>query len=254
MKSKDWRTAWVTGASSGIGRELALALAARGIAVAASARRTDELAELARGNPKISPFPLDVTDRAAVARTVAEIETRLGPIDVAILNAGVGQRMGARNFDPDIAAQTMAINYQGLVHGLAALMPRMLERKRGQIALMSSLAGYRGLPGAVAYCPTKAAAISLAESLEPELDAAGVSISVVNPGFVATPMTAKFRRPPPFMITPQAAARKIIAGLDRDKFEIAFPWQMVWLGKLGRLLPYRAYLWAMARNIDSDVP
>ena len=254
MKAATWATAWVTGASSGIGRALVLALARRGVKVAASARRLPELQELAAATSNVAPFAVDVTDLDQVRATAADIAARLGPIDLAVFNAGVGQRMGAHDFDPVLAAQAMNVNYIGLVNGIAAVKDDMLRRGRGQIALMSSLAGYRGLPGSAAYCPTKAAAISLAESLEPELDAAGVSITVINPGYVDTPMTAKPGRRLPFVITPEDAADRIIAGLDRDKFEIVFPWQMAVLGKLARVLPYRAYLWVMARNLNRDAP
>lgn len=252
MKASTWATAWVTGASSGIGRALALELAGRGVKVAASARRIAELDSLGAQEARITPFPLDVTDLAQVTATAAEIARRLGPIDLAVFNAGIGQKMGVRDFDPALAARTMNVNYMGLVNGIAAVAPAMIERGRGQIALMSSIAGYRGLPGAAAYSPSKAAAISLAESLEPELDAAGVSISVINPGYVETPMTAEAGRRLPFLIGPEDAARRIIAGLDRDKFEIAFPWQMVVLGKLARILPYRAYLWGMGRKVTPE--
>ncbi len=252
MKATTWSTAWVTGASSGIGRALVLELARRGVRVAASARRLPELEALAALDARITPFPIDVTDLSSVTATAAEIVTRLGPIDLAVFNAGIGMKMGGRDFDAALAARTMAVNYMGLVNGIAAVQEQMIQRGRGQIALMSSIAGYRGLPGEAAYCPTKAAAISLAEALEPELDAAGVSISVINPGYVDTPMIASAGRRLPFVITPEDAALRIIAGLDRDKFEIAFPWQMVALGKLARILPYRAYLWVMARNLPRD--
>lgn len=254
MKAATWATAWVTGASSGIGRALVVALARRGIKVAASARRLPELHDLAATAPNITPFALDVTDLDQVKAAAAAIAERLGPIDLAVFNAGIGHRMGAHDFDPALAARAMNVNYMGLVNGIAAVKDDMLRRRRGQIALMSSLAGYRGLPGSAAYCPTKAAAISLAESLEPEFDAAGVSITVINPGYVDTPMTTKPGRRLPFVITAEDAAQRIITGLDRDKFEIVFPWQMAALGKFARLLPYRAYLWVMARNLDRDAP
>ena len=248
MKAASWRTAWVTGASSGIGRALVLALAARGVTVAASARRLDELETLAASSDRITAFALDVTDLAAVKRTAEEITARLGPIDLAIFNAGIVQPMGAWDFDAELAARTMAVNYQGLVNGIAAVAPAMIERRRGRIALMASLAGYRGLPGAAAYSPSKAAIISLAEALEPELDHAGVGITVINPGYVQTPMIAKATHSLPFLIGPEDAARRIVAGLERGKFEIAFPWQMVWLAKLARIVPYVAYLWVMGLN------
>lgn len=236
-----WKVAWITGASSGIGRALALELASLGVAVAASARNTDALAQLAASEPRITVFPLDVTDRPAVAATAGAIAATLGPIDLAVLNAGVGRRMGAHDFDADQAAHTMAVNYQGLVDGIAAVLPAMLARRSGHIALTASLAGYRGLPRAASYTPSKAAVIALAESLKPELDLAGVRLSLINPGFVATPMTDRAKHPLPLLMTPEQAARRIVAGLRKAKFEIAFPRRMAALMTLARLLPAPLY-------------
>jgi short-subunit dehydrogenase len=239
-----WRTAWITGASTGIGRALAVALARRGVKVAASARSADTLAELARGHPGIAPLPLDVLDAAAMAEAVRSIEATLGPIDLAVLNAGTWEPMSTRNFSAAKAARSMAVNYQGIVNGLEALLPAMLQRGAGHIALMASVAGYRGLsPLTAAYAPSKAAVISLAECLRNDLRAQGVRLSVINPGYVATPMTSTNKFPMPFMVSAEDAAKRIVRGLDRGKFEIAFPWQLVAMMKLGRVLPTRAFFW-----------
>ena len=245
-----WRTAWVTGASSGIGRALAIELSRRGVRVAASARRADELSALAAAQPGVTAFPLDVTDLAATKRTADEITARLGVIDLAIFNAGVGRTMGAHDYSAELAAKMMAVNYQGLANGIEAVLPAMLARRAGHIALMASIAGYRGLPNAAAYSPSKAAAISLAETLEPELDAAGINISVINPGFVATPMTDNAKHPLPYLISADETARRIVAGLDAKHFEVAFPWTMKTLAKLGRMLPYPAYFWFMSHQLQ----
>jgi short-subunit dehydrogenase len=239
-----WRTAWITGASTGIGRSLALLLAGQGVAVAASARSADKLSDLARADPRITPFPLDVTDAAATLKTVRSIAAALGPIDLALLNAGVWEAMSARNFSAGKAARSMAVNYQGIANALEALLPAMLERGAGHIAMMASIAGYRGMsPLTTAYGPTKAAAINLAETLRHDLAPQGIAVSVINPGYVATPMTSVNKFPMPFMISAEDAARRIVRGLGRRKFEIAFPWQLVMLVKLGRLLPYPLYFW-----------
>lgn len=237
-----WRVAWITGASTGIGRELALDLAARGIKVAASARSADTLAALSDAAP-ILPVPLDVTDRSAVLAAAIRIRETLGPIDLAIFNAGVWQPMGARQFDASKTAHSMNVNYQGVCNGLEAVIPEMIARQSGQIALVSSVAGYRGLPKAVAYAPTKAAVISLAETLAPDLARYGVKLSIVNPGFVETPMTAVNDFPMPFIIKADDAARRIIRGLEKGRYEIAFPWQLVLPLKLFRLMPNRLFLW-----------
>jgi short-subunit dehydrogenase len=233
-----WPAVWVTGASSGIGRELAVQLAARGSAVAASARSEDELAALASGDDLISSYPLDVTGTGPVADTVESIERDLGPIDLAILAAGTWTQVkAAGKFDPDTFRRAMEVNYQGTVNALAALVPRMVARGRGHIAIVASVAGYRGLPKAAAYGPTKAALINLAESIRPELEARGVRISVINPGFVRTPMTDVNTFPMPFLMEPDEAARRIVAGLEAGKYEIAFPIRFVVLMKLLRILP-----------------
>jgi short-subunit dehydrogenase len=239
-----WTTAWITGASTGIGRALALELARSGVKVAASARSIDKLAELARGHVNITPFPLDVADAAAGAHAVRDIEAHLGHIDLAVLNAGVWEPMSSRNFSAAKAASTMAVNYVGVVNGVEALLPPMREHGRGHIALVASVAGYRGMsPLTAAYGPSKAALINLAECLRADLAAQGITVSVINPGYVATPMTGVNRFPMPFIISAEDAARRIVRGLEKGKFEIAFPWQLVSLMKLGRLLPYPLYFW-----------
>ena len=166
--SAPWQVAWIAGASTGIGRALAQELASRGVKVAASARNAELLAELAAGHAGITPYPLDVTDRPAVERTVAHIEATVGPIGLAILNAGVGKFMPARKFDAGLVREALEINYMGAVHGLEALLPRMIERGGGHIALTASVAGYSGVPRSGAYAPTKAALINLAEGLHPD--------------------------------------------------------------------------------------
>lgn len=241
-----WAVAWVTGASTGIGRETAIQLAGAGVRVAASARSADRLAGLGSG---IDAFPLDVTDGASVIDTVARIEDRLGPIDLAILGAGTYHPVAIGNLDPDLFASTMQVNYLGVVNGLAALLPRMRARRAGHISWIASVAGYRGLPRAAAYGPTKAALINLAESLKPELAREGIRVSVINPGFVATPMTAQNDFPMPFLMQPEEAARKTIRGLAAGKFEITYPWPFVTLLRMARCLPYRAYFRLVDRII-----
>jgi short-subunit dehydrogenase len=235
----------VTGASSGIGRALCLALARRGVRVAASARSVEALQGLAKEQPLITPFVLDVTDRAAVATVVDAIEQSLGPIDLAVLNAGIGHLMSAARFDAGKAAEVMSVNYGGVANGVEALVRHMVPRKAGHIAIVASLAGYRGVPRAGAYNASKAAAIALSESLKPDLDRSGITMSVINPGFVATPMTAKNSFPMPFMLGADEAAETIVRGLLRRRFEIAFPWQVAALTKLARVLPHPAYFWLM---------
>lgn len=241
-----WKVAWVTGASTGIGRDIALQLAAAGVKVAASARDADKLAALGDG---ISSYPLDVTDGTAVAASAARIEAELGPIDLAVLGAGTYSPVPADDLQPDVFARTMEVNYMGVVHAASALIPRMRQRRSGHIAWIASVAGYRGLPKAAAYGPSKAALINLAECLKPELARDGITVSVVNPGFVATPLTAQNDFPMPFLMQPDEAARATIKGLAKGRFEIAYPWPFVTLLRIAKALPYRAYFYLVEKAV-----
>jgi short-subunit dehydrogenase len=243
------RVAWITGASSGIGLELARKLAADGLKVAISARSADTLAASAALHANLSAYPVDVTDTAAVAATIDAIGRDLGPIDLAVLNAGVWHPMTAASYDREKATQSVAINYVGVLNGLAPLMARMAARGSGHIALVASVAGYRGLPKSVAYGPTKAALINAAECLYPELKRKGVKLQVICPGFVETPMTAVNDFPMPFKITAEDAAERIRQGLERDAFEIVFPTRMAITMKTLRVLPYRLFFWLTGRML-----
>ncbi|MFO1173170.1 MAG: SDR family NAD(P)-dependent oxidoreductase [Hyphomicrobiaceae bacterium] len=245
-----WRTAWITGASSGIGRELALQLARRGVNVAASARSAEKLDALTRTQTGILPFPLDVTDAGAVSSVHDRIVAETGAIDLAVLNAGVWHPMNAADYDAGLALQSMAVNYGGIVNALSPLIPAMLTKGGGHIALVASVAGYRGLPKAAAYAPSKAAVIALAEVLRLELASRGITVSLVNPGFVETPMTSVNTFEMPFIIKAEDAAARIIRGLERGAFEIAFPWQLVVMLKVLRLLPNRLYLPIARRMVE----
>lgn len=251
-----WRTVWITGASSGIGRSLALQLAATGLRVAATARANDRLEEVVASHSNIFAFPADVTKPAEIAAAVDGIEASLGPIDLAIFSAGRYTRIRAAHYDLTQATEENAVNYLGVVNGLAPILPRMLARARGQIAFVSSCAGYCGLPGNAVYGPTKAALIHLAETLRIELEPKGVFVSVVNPGFVDTPMTQKDDIPKPFMIGVDDSAKRIIDGLRDKRFEIAFPWQAAMTMKGLRRLAYRFYF-PLVRSIflkDGEAP
>lgn len=244
------RVAWITGASSGIGAALALELADNGWQVAVSARRADALAKLCATNPaRLRAFELDVTDRLACAETATAIAHALGPIDLAIFNAGIGANFDVRNFDADALNRRMSVNYGGVVNGIGAVLGKMQQRGCGQIALMASLAGYRGLPGSAPYVASKAAVIGLAESLYLDLAGSGVDISVINPGFVRTPLTAhRQERAMPFIIDASDAARRIRRGLDRRDFEIVFPRRLTVIMKALRCLPYAVYFALMKRR------
>ncbi len=244
-----WKTAWVTGASTGIGRSVAIKLAAAGVEVAASARTEANLADLSSQHPNITAVPLDVSDRYSVMDNAVPRGSRIGEIDLAFLNAGVWHPSWAKNLDGDKAAQSMSVNYLGVVYCIEALLPHMTRRGRGHIAITSSVAGYRGLPKSCHYGPTKAAIYNLAETLSIELKSAGIDITVISPGFVETPMTSVNDFPMPYIMSPEDAADRILQKLPATPFEIAFPWQLVWSLKLAQILPTPLYLWQARRSL-----
>lgn len=248
------QTAWITGGGTGIGRALALRLAANGWTVAISGRRgavLDEVVALAERGA-VHAFPLDVTDLEANHATVVAIETTLGPIDLAVLNAGLFAPFRAKEFSSEPFETTNRVNFMGVVYGIDAVLPTMRERGRGHLALMASVAGYRGLPLGAPYGATKAALINLAESLRFDFERMGLKVSVINPGFVETPLTEPNRFPMPFLMGVDEAARRIEKGLTAGRFEIAFPRRFVLLLKLFRILPYRLYFpvmrWFVSRS------
>lgn len=240
------RRVWITGASSGIGYALAERMAGQGDSVAISARSADKLNELANASGNIDAFPLDVSVREDVHKTIDAIEAQ-GPIDVAILNAGAWALMDADQMDIAKIRTGLEVNYMGVIYAIEKLIPLMRERGGGHIAIMASVAGFRGLPRSMAYGPTKAALINLAETLKPELEQFGIHVTVINPGFVDTPATRDNPFPMPDLITADEAARYIAEGIDKQKVEIIFPWRFALIMKLLRILPNRPFYWAMRR-------
>lgn len=243
--------AWITGAGSGIGRSLALALAARGWTVAISGRKEaalDMVAAETDGPGSIVPYPVDITNPEATEETVAAIERQLGAIDLAVLNAGTHVPVSAASFSRDDVVALIETNLVGTVNCLAALLPRFVARHGGEIAVTASMTGYRGLPTSAGYGATKAALINTCESLRPELERERVSLRLINPGFVDTPLTRLNRFPMPFLIDADRAAAIILRKLAGRRFEITVPWQMALLLKLLRLLPNRLAL-AVTRRV-----
>ena len=247
--------AWITGASSGLGHALAKHMAADGWTVAASARSAPSLAELVKtaGNlpGSIKSYPLDVTDAAAVKATAAAIESDLGPIGQAVLNAGTHKPLRATEITAEGFRPLVELNLMGTVHCLEAVLPGMIARRGGRVAVVASLAGYRGLPTSAAYGMTKAGLINMAEALKPELDGYGVRMQVVNPGFVRTPLTDKNPFPMPFLMELEDAAAALYRGLQSERFEIVFPWRFAALLKILRLLP-ASLAFAVTRRLVPD--
>lgn len=244
----DWRgrRVWLVGASTGIGRALAVRLHALGATVIVSARKAGALQDFVAQHPGSIALPLDVTDRTAVQKA-ANAAMADGPLDVVCYCAGHYQAMRATAIDLPDLLRHHDINTVGALHVLEAITPGMLASKQGHISLVSSVAGFRGLPQSLAYGPTKAALINLAETLYLDLQPLGLGVSVINPGFVETPLTERNEFHMPALITPEQAAEAIVQGWARGEFDIHFPKRFTRVMKLLRLLPYRLYFAAVRR-------
>lgn len=255
MQSPTSKRAWITGAGKGIGRALVKALVRDGWTVAASSRTESDLeslaAEVATASGTLSAYPLDVTKPDEVAQTFARIEAELGALDLAVLNAGTHRPISAYDFDAAVVRSLVDTNLMGTVHCLDTVMARFIERRNGGIAVVASVAGYRGLPTAAAYGATKAALINMCEALKPELERAGVTLQLICPGFVDTPLSRKNTFPMPFLIGSDEAAESIVRGLRSNRFEIVFPFRMSLAMKTLRLLPNRL-LFAVTRRMVGD--
>lgn len=235
MKALVGSRAWVIGASSGIGAAVAQELVRRGCVVAVSARRPQELAEVSRG--RMLEVPVDMSDAAAVQRAAERITAELGAPDIVVIAAGYWQRMQADAFDREAFMRHIDVNVGGMANCIDAVLPQMRQRGSGIIVGIASVAGYRGFPGAQGYGASKAAQLQLLESLRCGLRGTGVQVISVAPGFVDTPMTAENTFPMPFMTTVDVAAQRIVRGIERGRAEVVFPWPMMVMMKLARLVP-----------------
>ncbi len=250
--------AWITGASTGIGRSLALALAREGYTVAATARSADKLATLcaeASGlKGSIHGFAGDVTDEAAMTALVADIEAKLGALALAVFNAGNywpshGHKLSAEN-----VVKTYTINVFGFVYGLVPAVESFKKRGRGHVVVVSSVSGYGGLPLASAYGSSKAAVINMAAALKFDFDRMNIRIQVINPGFVDTPLTGKNEFAMPALMPVEKAAQRIADGLRSGGFEITFPRRFTWVLKAINLLPYGLYFPLVTRFTGANKP
>ncbi|MEV8379086.1 SDR family NAD(P)-dependent oxidoreductase [Kribbella sp. NPDC056861] len=235
------RRIWVVGASSGIGAAVAQELCKRGAHVAVSARRADALKEVA--GEWMTAVPCDITDADDVRQAAGVVAAELGGIDIAILSAGYWKQMGS-DFDVESFDQHLNVNLSGMANCLGELIPRMKAQGAGVIVGISSVAGYRGLPGSEAYGATKAAQINLLESLRVRLRPDGIDVLTVCPGFVETEMTETNTFPMPFMVSAEEAGRAIADGIAKQSARIVFPWQMSLLMRVAKVIPDR--LWALA--------
>jgi short-subunit dehydrogenase len=233
-----WKVAWITGASGAICGEISRRLAAAGVSIAGTARPSERLDALAAANDRIKPFPADVLKPGELKTAVAKIEAELGPIDLALLGAGMYAPFAIRNIDLDGFHRSMALNVDSVINAVATVLPSMLARKSGQIAIMGSLFGYAGWPENGSYGASKAAVINLAESLKLELSGTGVDVTIINPGFVDTPLNAAYDpKKKLFVMSKERCARKILERLGEKPYEIAFPAQVSIFLKTVRSLP-----------------
>ncbi|NVO56076.1 SDR family NAD(P)-dependent oxidoreductase [Rhodobacteraceae bacterium B1Z28] len=233
MNSFDGKTYWIIGASEGLGRALAQALSRQGAHLVLSARNADRLAEICDALPNARAVPLDVTDLTAVRRAVAEVRK----LDGLVYNAGAYDPMSASDWDTEAALAMSDVNYTGALRVLGETVPGFVQAGRGDITLIGSLAGYHGLPAAIGYAASKAALISLAETMRHDLAGTGVTIRIVNPGFIKTRLTEKNSFKMPMLMTPEDAAGRVLKAMSRRRFRTDFPAPFSWVIRLIDYLP-----------------
>ncbi|MGY6569999.1 MAG: SDR family NAD(P)-dependent oxidoreductase [Salinarimonas sp.] len=237
--------AWVTGASQGIGEAVCLRLAKDGWTVIASARSADKLAALAEraeGLPgRIVAQALDVTDGTAVEDAMRATIAKHGPVALAILNAGTYLVDNAESLSDETLRPTIDLNLISVAQCLKTVLAPMREAGKGHVQIVSSVSGYRGLPNAVSYGASKAALINMAESLKLDFDRLGLTLQLVNPGFVKTPLTDKNEFPMPFLISAETAADRMVDAVASRRFEVTFPRRFTFILKIMRCLPYSLY-------------
>jgi short-subunit dehydrogenase len=250
----DWRekVVLITGASSGIGRTLAVELAGRGARLGLLARRADVLEEMVgeaeKAGGRALALPADVRDAEAVRGMADRLRSEFGPIDVLVANAGVGATTHAKELRADEVAEVININLLGAVNSAVAVLPEMVARGHGQLVAISSLAAYRGLPKSGAYCASKAALSAFFESLRLDLHDTGVDVTIIHPGFIKTALTAGRHAKMPYLMELQDATRKILRAIEARKKSYAFPWQLASIVRFGMLLPISLYDRIAIRN------
>jgi short-subunit dehydrogenase len=248
-KIRDWKShrVWIVGASSGIGAALVSALRQKGARVALSARSANKLNAFATETDLV--LPLDVTDSDSIQTAYAEIEHNWGGIDLIIYCAGYYKPMRAWELEPSEIETTLKINLHGVYNLLNTAVPQLIDQASGGICLIASVAGYTGLPKAVAYGPSKAAMINLAQILYSDLKPKGLDVYLVNPGFVNTRLTKQNDFAMPALITSDEAARSIIAGFEKGNFEIHFPKRFTRFMRLLAILPDRLRFYLLKKAV-----
>jgi short-subunit dehydrogenase len=241
---------WITGASSGIGKALTIKFAENGWVVAASARRENLLNELKDINQNIFSFPLDVTEIDKCKITAKNIIDQLGGIDICVFGTGMHDPKSEKKFNLEKIREIMEVNYFGTMNSINSIYEYFSDKKNGQISIISSVAGYRGLPAAGAYCASKSALTSFAESLNFDMQMKNVRVSLISPGFIKTPMTDQNDFPMPMIKSPEFAANEIFKGLTKKKgFEIHFPKAFTYFLKILQMLPNALYFKIVAKGM-----
>lgn len=244
----DWtgRTVFLTGASSGIGEGIALALARRGAVLGLVARRREMLQDLAERCEKVGGvarvFAADVTDPLAIAESATSFRNEFGQVDVLIANAGIGGNdEQTRSYDPEAVKKVVDINLLGAVNAVHAVVPDMIERGSGQLVAISSLAGFRGLPKSAAYSASKAGMTAFFESVRLDLADKGISVTIIQPGFIKTPLTSGRANKMPFLMELDDAIPHFISAIEKRKKFAAFPWQLATIVRAGKFMPAWLY-------------
>ena len=247
--SENQKKIWITGASSGIGKAVAIKFANEGWKVAVSARRRELLDELAK-NPNIVSFPLDVTNQVQINEVFKNILEKFNGLDLCLFSSGTYEPKDEQNIDPDKIKNVINVNFFGVIDCVKSVEKYFKNKRNGHISIVSSIAGYRGLPNSSGYGPSKAALTNFTESIYFDFKKFGVRVSVVSPGFIKTPLTDKNEFPMPFLKTPEYAAEKIFYGLVKSNtFEIHFPKQLTITLKLLKILPYKIYLFLIDKLV-----
>ena len=242
------KTIWITGGSTGIGKALAIRFANEGWNVAISARRENLLKELADRFENISPFPLDVTDKENCKNIFNQVKEKFGDIDICFFSTGTWHPKKEKDIDVEQIEKVFKINFFGTVNSIKAVEEYYKNRNEGTLAIVSSIAGYRGLPNSTGYGPSKSALNNLAESLYFDFGRHNVRVCLVCPGFIKTPMTDKNDFKMPFLKTPEFAADKIYDGLvNKKSFEIHFPKELTLTLKFFSILPYKLYFYLVKK-------
>ena len=243
----DWskKVVFITGASSGIGRALAVELAKRGASLGLLARRGDALqeivAEVEAAGGRAVALTADVRNADAVSHAAEELRKTFGPVDVMVANAGVGATTDAKDLKPEMVADVININVMGAVNSATAVLPAMVERGQGQLVVISSLAAYRGLPKSAAYCASKAAVSAFFESLRVDLRGKNVDVTIIHPGFIKTPLTEGRHAQMPYLMELDDAVKKIVRAIETKKKSYAFPWQLASIVRAAMIMPVPLY-------------